>query len=111
MTRAMIGLVCRAVDLAIWLWTILFRGEACRPYNVGSDQEITIADLARTVSSVLPDRPSPQLLTPSTPGFNLPPSRYVPCVERASSELGLQPLVSLETAIRKVAEFAQKVSF
>ena len=100
-----------AADLAIWLWTILFRGEACRPYNVGSDQEITIADLARTVSSVLPDRPSPQLLTPSTPGFNLPPSRYVPCVERASSELGLQPLVSLETAIRKVAEFAPKVSF
>ena len=49
----MIGLVCRAVDLAIWLWTILFRGEAYRPYNVGSDQEITISRLARIVLSKL----------------------------------------------------------
>ena len=39
-----------AADLAVWLWTILFRGRSCRPYNLGSDQDLTIAALARMVA-------------------------------------------------------------
>jgi dTDP-glucose 4,6-dehydratase len=98
-----------AADLAIWLWTILFKGASCHPYNVGSDQEITIAELAHAVASTLGGCVEP--LPPSTPNFNSSPSRYVPSVDRARSELGLRPLVTLETAIRRVAEFATKASF
>ena len=39
-----------AADLAIWLWTILFRCESCNPYNVGSEKDITIEALAREIA-------------------------------------------------------------
>ena len=40
-----------AADLAIWLWTILIRGEPCRPYNVGDDQGIAVAELAGRIAT------------------------------------------------------------
>jgi dTDP-glucose 4,6-dehydratase len=62
-----------AADLAIWLWTILFKGEACHPYNVGSDQEITISDLAQTVASVLDGSVQPLPTSTLHPPVTFPP--------------------------------------
>ena len=90
-----------AADLAIWLWTILFKGVACHPYNVGSDQEITISQLAETVVTTLGGYvPS---VESSRPHFNTSPSFYVPSVERTRSELGLRVDISLKKGIRKTA--------
>lgn len=87
-----------AADLAIWLWTILFKGAACRPYNVGSDQEITIADLAQTVVSTIgvPIESSP-------PNVTFPVSRYVPSVERAASEMGLRVQIPMRESLLRTA--------
>jgi dTDP-glucose 4,6-dehydratase len=90
-----------AADLAVWLWTILFRGKACYPYNVGSDQEITISQLAGTVATTLGG--SVASVASSAFRFNTSPSRYVSCVERARAELGLRCQISLEEGIRKTA--------
>jgi len=96
-----------AADLAIWLWMILFKGAACHPYNVGSDQEITISQLAESVASTLGG--SVHSLAPSTSDFNHPPSQYVPSSARARTELGLTPRIEREKAIQKTADWWRSV--
>ncbi len=85
-----------AADLAIWLWTILFRGETMRPYNVGSDESITIKDLACKVAAQFAPNSEVQIARASA---NQLPERYVPNVSRARDELNLKVRVDLEQAI------------
>ncbi|HTL67918.1 MAG TPA: NAD-dependent epimerase/dehydratase family protein [Lacunisphaera sp.] len=88
-----------AADLAAWLWTILFRGRPGRPYNVGSDEAVSIAELAAAVSEVFARRLPVEIMRPIDP--HAPVSRYVPAVVRARDELGLRVSVPLTDAIRK----------
>jgi nucleoside-diphosphate-sugar epimerase len=87
-----------ASDLAIWLWTILFRGLSCRAYNVGSENDISIAELARSVAAVA--LPPVEVRIEGKPS-GAPPARYVPSTHRAQRELGLAQHVSLQQAIGK----------
>jgi len=92
-----------AADLAIWLWTILFKGASGRIYNVGSDKEITIAELAKLVSLSSKVPIEIKIAKRSVPG--VPPDRYIPLVERAKKELGLAQTVGLEEAIKRTMIF------
>jgi len=87
-----------AADLAIWLWTILFSGKACHPYNVGSDREISIESLARTVA--LAERGS-VAVQPLSSSHCSHAYRYVPSVSFTHSSLDLNVLVSLVEAIQR----------
>jgi dTDP-glucose 4,6-dehydratase len=89
-----------AADLAIWLWTILFRGKSAFPYNVGSPQEVSIADLARSVVATV--APGAAIRTGSPPKPGVIPSRYVPSVSRAELGLGLKVWIPLEESIRRM---------
>jgi nucleoside-diphosphate-sugar epimerase len=104
------GTTCRsylyAADLAVWLWQILLHGTSCRPYNVGSGQSVTIAELAGTVAELASPRGSIDIAQKSTPGA--PPSRYVPCVARAERELGLRPLIGFEQGVQRMYEWARE---
>ena len=86
-----------ADDLVDWLFAILEKGEIGHPYNVGSDQAVSIHALAEIVSRVLGGGPVKVLGQPS----GAPPSVYVPVVARARCELGLSVTIPLEEAIRK----------
>lgn len=92
-----------SADLAWWLWTILLRGEAGRPYNVGSQDDLSIRELAETVARVIDDRLEVQVAKTAVPGA--PAQRYVPDTSRAARELGLRAAVSLEDGIRRTARW------
>jgi nucleoside-diphosphate-sugar epimerase len=92
-----------AADLAIWLWTILFRGRSLVPYNVGSERDLTIASLARQVAEALSPGVQVEIARDAVPG--LPPERYVPSTQSARDELGLREHVDLQDAIRRTARW------
>ncbi len=88
-----------AADLAIWLWTILFKGQSCRPYNVGNDLSMAVGKLADAVAQIFTSKPSVRIL--KTANSSKPIERYVPSIKRVSSELSLQPLINLQTGIQQ----------
>jgi len=92
-----------AADLAIWLWTILLRGEPARPYNVGSDEEVSIAELAEFV--VRNGASGTPIEIAQSPKPGIPPLRYVPRVDRAREELGLKVKIPLDEAIRRMFDW------
>ena len=87
-----------ADDLVEWLFAILERGESGRPYNVGSDREVSIRELAETVRTVLGSKS--EIVVKGTPVPGAKPSVYVPNIDRARNELGLEVKVALEDSIR-----------
>ena len=86
-----------ASDLMVWLWTILFKGQSCRAYNVGSEEALNIATLAREVAAALPSEAGVHITSAATPGAAV--HRYVPDTTRAREELGLRVEVPLRDAI------------
>lgn len=92
-----------AADLAIWLWTILVKGESCRPYNVGSGRSVSIAELASLVSRVSGGKIDVIISGKSDPAGQ--PQRYVPSTGRADCELSLREWIPLEEALRRHYDF------
>jgi dTDP-glucose 4,6-dehydratase len=88
-----------ASDLAVWLWAILTRGVANRAYNVGSDQAMSIAEVADAVARASAQPVQVEIRQTPIPGA--PPAQYVPSTLRARSELGLVPRVDFDDAVRR----------
>ena len=95
-----------AADLTVWLWTILFRSPELVAINVGSEQDVSILELAETVARTLSPQTVIRIATPATPGAV--PTRYVPSVDRAGELLGLRQTIGLEECIRRTAEWHAK---
>jgi nucleoside-diphosphate-sugar epimerase len=90
-----------AADLAVWLWTILFRAPALVPVNVGSGRDVSIRELAEMVAKTL--APATEIYVAKQAAAGAAPARYVPSVARAEELLGLRETVGLEESIRRTA--------
>ena len=94
-----------ASDLAAWLWTILLRGERGRAYNVGSEEAISIADLARAVARAAGG--GDVVIAREAAGG--PPERYVPATRRARLDLGVTMTVDFAEALRRTLAWHRAV--
>lgn len=97
-----------AADLAVWLMHLLLNGQNRGIYNVGSDQEITIAELARQVIATLaPTKTVVVEGASNSPGAG---NRYVPSIDHARTQLGLDVWTALPQAILNTALWSSKNS-
>lgn len=99
-----------AAELVAWLMTVLERGTPGRAYNVGSEHDVSIRELAETVarraSAVWPERQfAITVAKPPEPRELAAPSRYVPSCTRALKELGLRQQIGLADAIDRTIAF------
>jgi len=89
-------------DLVQWLFHILLRGDSSGVYNVGSDESVSMIELAERIASsfTTPLR----IEVASQPDPSRIASRYVPDISRARKSLGLDLSFdldrSLESAIK-----------
>jgi nucleoside-diphosphate-sugar epimerase len=92
-----------AADLAVWLWTMLFRAPTLVPFNIGSSHDVSIFELAQIVAATLNPKAEIRVARRAVPGAS--PARYVPCIERAREVLELREIVGLEESIQRTAEW------
>lgn len=80
-----------AADLVCWLWTVLFSGRRDSAYNVGSENSLSIGELARLTAGCF--MPAVPVRVIGKADLQVPAPRYVPCTARARTELGcVRPL-------------------
>lgn len=90
-------------DTSAWLLKILIEGKSGSVYNVGSDDAVTLVQLAERVAKH----------TSATKGVSIlgstdksdPHSRYIPDISRARNELGLEVWTSLDESIRRTYQW------
>ncbi len=90
-------------DLAAWLWVMLARGKGSRPYNLGSDDDRSLGEVARRVGALLGVPVEVRGKADPTAARH----RYVASVKRARDELGLAVTVGLDEAIVRTARWHQ----
>ena len=89
-----------AADLAAWLLRLLAEGQAGEAYNVGSDQSVSIACLAREIGQLAG---AEVVIEGVAPEGVLPP-RYVPDISKARA-FGLQVALDRREALRRTLEW------
>lgn len=89
-----------AADMIIWLWHILLNNGKELIYNVGSDQAVSILELAKMVAENCEPKLSVKVLNITNKS-----DRYIPSVARIKNEFELINQTSLQDAIQKTIKW------
>jgi nucleoside-diphosphate-sugar epimerase len=93
-------------DLVAWLIGLLARGARGATYNVGSDEVVSTAELARMIAGEVTPHTEVVVQAREPQG---PQNIYLPNIARARAELGLEVRVPLREAIQRTLAFHRNV--
>jgi dTDP-glucose 4,6-dehydratase len=86
-------------DLAVALWTMLFKAPALEAFNIGSGQSMSILEVAQAVVKATGSEAQICVAKQHIPGTMV--HQYVPNPAKAESVLGIRCEVGLEEAVRR----------
>ena len=92
-------------DLVIWLLTILLIGKSGQIYNVGSNESVTILQLAMTVDSLSRTRAGIQTASLNKDYSYSSQRFYLPDISKANRELSLKIQTPLKEALERTLNF------
>ena len=90
-------------DFAAWILVIMISGKSGKVYNVGSDQGITLSDLAEKVSRF--SRSSPEILLNTSLTGSVVNTTLVPDTVEVLKEFELTQLTDVDTAIDRTIKW------
>lgn len=90
-------------DFVVWLINILIKGKNQVPYNVGSDEVVTIKELAQKVKVVTRAESNIKIL--GTYQNIDTTDRYIPSIDLVKKDLGLEIYTPLDKALLKTSNF------
>jgi len=91
-----------ASDLMIWLWRILINGGTNTPYNVGSDESISIKELAERINEISDSKVSVKIL--GSPVQKEKIDIYCPNISKAQT-INAHIKIQLSESIKKTIKF------
>lgn len=94
-----------ASDLVVWLLKIMMYGKSSEAYNVGSDEAISVKQLALTVAGHFKELKI-QILNQVKPSDRN--QDYVPDVSKTRREFGLNSIIGLDQAIDKTIKYYRR---
>jgi len=95
-----------AADLAIWLWTMLIKGQSGIAYNVGSEHAFSIKQISEAVA--FSTQPNYQINIDKKLVFGKVIQAYIPSTS-LSKKLHLEQTFKLEDSINKTIEWNIKI--
>ena len=91
-----------ASDLMAWLWKILLKGEINQPYNVGSDEGVSIKQLAEKIRSISNAKVAVKILGSPVQKEHI--DIYCPSITKANT-INVQIKIQLTESIEKTIKF------
>ena len=91
-----------ASDLMVWLWKILLKGKINQPYNVGSDEGVSIKQLAEKISNISNAKVAVKIV--GSPVKKEQIDIYCPCITKANT-INAQIKIQLTESIEKTIKF------